>query len=186
VNHYEVLGVPRTATAEEVRRAYLELARRHHPDFHAADGPGSVREAERRMRAINEAWSVLGDRARRDAYDRSLVVGDGGAPVGAAIRRPSSEFRPFHEVDEDDDDAWRYEPDEGDPASAPPRALLMAPPTVGAIGLLLLFVSLPARVPALTAVGVMCLVAAALLFVGAPVVALFRSQITEERARRRR
>jgi hypothetical protein len=50
VTPYEVLGVPRTATAEEIRRAYLTLARRHHPD-----AGGSADE----MRRLNEAWSAL-------------------------------------------------------------------------------------------------------------------------------
>jgi DnaJ domain len=47
---YEVLGVPPSATAEEIRRAYLALARRHHPDA------GGSAEA---MRRLNEAWSAL-------------------------------------------------------------------------------------------------------------------------------
>src|SRR3954469_21077375 len=47
---YEVLGVPPTATPEEIRRAYLALARRHHPD-----AGGSADE----MRRLNEAWSAL-------------------------------------------------------------------------------------------------------------------------------
>jgi hypothetical protein len=50
VTPYEVLGVPPTASAEEIRRAYLTLARRHHPD-----AGGSTDE----MRRLNEAWSAL-------------------------------------------------------------------------------------------------------------------------------
>lgn len=186
MTHYEALGVPRDASSSEIRRAYLQLARRHHPDQHAAAGPRSVTEAERRMREINAAWAVLGTPASRASYDRELVVGGPSDAPANPVRRPSQDFRPYHEVDEDDDDTWRYEPDEGDPASAPPRALLVAPPVMAVLGAGLTLFSLPAGVPAMTAVGIICLVLSALLFVGAPVVALFRSQITEEQARRRR
>jgi hypothetical protein len=64
--HYEVLGVPTAATQAEVRAAYRAKARDHHPD---AGGDAS------RMQALNAAWNVLGDPARRAAYDRQLVGG---------------------------------------------------------------------------------------------------------------
>jgi curved DNA-binding protein CbpA len=60
---YAVLGVNPEADTATIRRAYRELARRHHPDF-----GGDVRE----MVSINEAWYVLGDRERRATYDRQL------------------------------------------------------------------------------------------------------------------
>ena len=64
MSHYDTLGVPPDAAAAEVRRAYVALARRHHPD--AGGDPDS-------MRRVNDAWRVLGDPTRRAAYDRSLV-----------------------------------------------------------------------------------------------------------------
>jgi hypothetical protein len=67
MNPYDVLGVRHGAPPEEVRRAYVRLARQHHPDL--AD-PGRRDEAEQRMRAINEAWAVLGDADRRSTLDR--------------------------------------------------------------------------------------------------------------------
>lgn len=63
---YEVLGVDPAASDAEVRRAYLALARRFHPDVH----PGG----EARMQQVNEAWAILGDRARRAAWDRDHAV----------------------------------------------------------------------------------------------------------------
>ncbi len=57
LTHYEVLGVGRTASAAEVRRAYVALARRHHPDAPGGD--------ERRMQEVTAAWAVLGDARRR-------------------------------------------------------------------------------------------------------------------------
>lgn len=65
-SHYDVLGVPVSATQAEVRAAYRAAARDHHPDAGGDAG---------RMRALNVAWAVLGDPVRRAAYDRSLARG---------------------------------------------------------------------------------------------------------------
>ena len=70
MNPYAVLGVDPQATDVEIRRAYLALARRFHPDTN----PG----AEERMLAINEAWAILGDRTRRRAWDGRTEVRDTG------------------------------------------------------------------------------------------------------------
>jgi curved DNA-binding protein CbpA len=69
--HYEVLGVPRRASTDEIRAAYRAAARTRHPD--AGGSPGA-------MQALNAAWHVLGDPGRRAAYDRSLdpTAGEGG------------------------------------------------------------------------------------------------------------
>jgi len=65
VTHYEVLGVPPSATLGEIRAAYRQAVRRAHPDTGAhSDG------AE--IPALTEAWRVLGDPERRREYDRSL------------------------------------------------------------------------------------------------------------------
>jgi hypothetical protein len=66
VTHYDVLGVSPSASADEVRAAYRAAARDHHPD--AGGDPGH-------MRRLNAAWQVLGDPARRAAYDRRLAGG---------------------------------------------------------------------------------------------------------------
>lgn len=67
-----MLGVARGASDAEIRRAYLALARRFHPD----NNP----DGEERMRAVNEAWSILGDRARRRAYDARTAPAPGFTP----------------------------------------------------------------------------------------------------------
>jgi molecular chaperone DnaJ len=66
VTHYDVLGVPRNAPAATIRAAYRERARRHHPDRAGHAGGGE-------MAALNEAYRVLSDPARRSIYDRSLL-----------------------------------------------------------------------------------------------------------------
>lgn len=65
-NHYTVLGLQPSATADEVRRAYRILARRYHPDLN----PGKASEA--RFKQIAEAYRVLSDPQRRQEFDASL------------------------------------------------------------------------------------------------------------------
>jgi DnaJ-class molecular chaperone len=63
-DYYAVLGVPRTATTAEIKRAYRKLARQFHPDRNPANA-----EAERRFKEVNEANEVLADPAKRKQYD---------------------------------------------------------------------------------------------------------------------
>jgi curved DNA-binding protein CbpA len=76
--HYEVLGVARSATADQVRAAYRAAARDNHPD---AGGDAD------RMQAVNAAWRVLRDPVRRAAYDQQL--GRGAAATTAARPAPA-------------------------------------------------------------------------------------------------
>jgi molecular chaperone DnaJ len=79
-DYYEVLGVGRTASADDLKRAYRKLAREYHPDVNRVDG------AEERFKEINEAYEVLSDPDRRAAYDRfghaANGMGSGGDPFG--------------------------------------------------------------------------------------------------------
>ena len=65
---YRLLGVPREASREEIALAWRRQARAEHPDARPADAA-----APARFRALAEAWQVLGDPARRAAYDRALA-----------------------------------------------------------------------------------------------------------------
>ena len=62
---YKVLGVKRGATADDIRKAYRRLARKHHPDVNPGD-----KTAEDRFKQISEAYEVLSDQKKRDVYDR--------------------------------------------------------------------------------------------------------------------
>ena len=73
--YYEVLEIPETASAEEIRSAYIKLAHTYHPDKlgESATGiPWVKKEAEERFRQIHKAWSVLRDTQKRSQYDEQL------------------------------------------------------------------------------------------------------------------
>ena len=78
---YEVLGVARGASADEIKKAYRKLARRFHPDVN----PGNP-EAAKRFREIQEAHEVLADADKRAQYDRFGTVDEGGAAPGPRPR----------------------------------------------------------------------------------------------------
>ena len=70
-DYYEVLGIPRNATDEEIKRAFRRLALKYHPDRNHEDG------AEEKFKEINEAYEVLSDSDKRAAYDRFGHSGEG-------------------------------------------------------------------------------------------------------------
>jgi molecular chaperone DnaJ len=77
-DYYEVLGVPRSASADDLKKAYRRLARQYHPDVNKEP------EAEDRFKEINEAYEVLSDTDKRARYDRFGHAGvqNGGTGAG--------------------------------------------------------------------------------------------------------
>ncbi len=88
MSHYKTLGVSSKATHADIRRAYHDEARRWHPDRFINAPAAESRQAETAMRSVNEAWRVLGDDARRAAYDRQRAERNGtaGPSVGDYVR----------------------------------------------------------------------------------------------------
>ncbi len=64
-DYYKILGVDRKASEEDIRKAYRDLAKKHHPDRNPGD-----KQAEDRFKDINEAYQVLSDPQKRGVYDR--------------------------------------------------------------------------------------------------------------------
>jgi DnaJ-class molecular chaperone len=94
-DYYDVLGVSRTSTGDDIRRAYRKLAREFHPDVN----PGN-KSAEEKFKDINEAYEVLSDEEKRKRYDRLGSNWRAGAdftpPPGSA--EDTFEFRDFGEA----------------------------------------------------------------------------------------
>ncbi|KAM9592632.1 dnaJ homolog subfamily B member 6 isoform 1-T1 [Trichechus inunguis] len=100
VDYYEVLGVQRHASAEDIKKAYRKLALKWHPD----KNPENKEEAERKFKQVAEAYEVLSDAKKRDIYDKygkEGLNGGGGSHFGRpfefgfTFRNPDDVFREF-------------------------------------------------------------------------------------------
>lgn len=80
-DYYEVLGVDRKASEEEIKKAYRQLARQYHPDVAKVD----LKEAEERFKEISEAYEVLMDKQKRDLYDKYGHAGVNGQFQGGGF-----------------------------------------------------------------------------------------------------
>src|SRR5919108_1174820 len=89
---YEVLGVSRTATLEEVKSAYRKAALKWHPDRN----PENKTEAEEKFRECTEAYSVLSDPQKKQVYDTYGHAGLSGA--GASQGFDQTIFQDFHDI----------------------------------------------------------------------------------------
>src|ERR1700751_6369607 len=78
---YEILGVSKSASPDELKKAYRKLAMKHHPDRNPSD-----KSAEQKFKEINEAYDILKDDQKRAAYDRfghaAFEQSGGGGPGG--------------------------------------------------------------------------------------------------------
>ncbi|XP_070709033.1 dnaJ homolog subfamily B member 6b [Pempheris klunzingeri] len=103
VEYYQILGVQKNATQEDIKKAYRKLALKWHPD----KNPDNKDEAEKRFKELSEAYEVLSDESKRNIYDRygkeGLSGGGGGGGGhynhfgggGFTFRNPEDVFREF-------------------------------------------------------------------------------------------
>src|SRR5476649_1707855 len=71
---YEVLGVAKSASEAEIKKAFRGLAKKHHPDKHAGDAA-----AKKRFQEISGAYDILGDKEKRSQFDAGAIGADGNA-----------------------------------------------------------------------------------------------------------
>jgi len=124
-DYYSILGVPRNATTNQIRKRFLQLARERHPDRIVE---GDKVEAEIEFQRITESYNVLHDPERRRKFDQELAMKSQGADSGAGsshaarvyVRRGVEAFKKKHyqeasknfelatEEDPTDAQAWHY------------------------------------------------------------------------------
>ncbi len=86
-DYYEILGAERSASEEDIKKAYRKLAMQYHPD----KNPGKEQWANEKFKEINEAFSVLGDPEKRKQYDQFGTVGNAGDIFGSRDTRSTFE-----------------------------------------------------------------------------------------------
>ncbi len=86
-DYYEILGVPKTASEDEIKKAFRKLAIKYHPDKQGGD--------EAKFKEINEAYEVLKDKQKRQRYDQFGHAGVGGASGGGFSGNPFEGFGGF-------------------------------------------------------------------------------------------
>jgi len=86
-DYYHILGVPRNASEEEIKKAYRRLAMQYHPDRN----PGKEEWANEKFKEINEAYGALGDPQKRRQYDQFGTVGSVGDIFGSPFTKTTFE-----------------------------------------------------------------------------------------------
>src|SRR4030081_1007073 len=92
-DYYAVLGVPASATQDEIKKSYRKLASKHHPD----KNPNDPKAADT-FKAISEAYTTLGDEKKRKQYDEMRRLwacggfGGGPSPRGGNTARPGAQY----------------------------------------------------------------------------------------------
>lgn len=99
-DYYEILGVDRSASADDIKSAYRKLAKKYHPDMNQGNEDAAVRFKE-----INEAYQVLSDETKKRNYD-TFGTADPGSPGSGGGSGPFGGYSPFG-----DSGAWSFQGD---------------------------------------------------------------------------
>src|SRR6202046_608960 len=84
-DYYQTLGVAKEANADDIRKAYRKLARKHHPDLNPGD-----KAAEDRFKKVQEAYDVLSDPKKKQMYDQYGFYSDNGMPASGTGAGPQN------------------------------------------------------------------------------------------------
>lgn len=85
-NYYEILGVPRNASAKDIKKAYYQLAKKYHPDTNKGDP-----ESAKKFQEVSEAYEILSDDSKRNSYDQF-----GTTPHQQGFNQGTSGYQDFH------------------------------------------------------------------------------------------
>lgn len=102
-NYYETLGVAKTATADEIKKAYRTLAFKYHPDRN----PGNA-EAEEKFKQISAAYDVLGDEAKRRQYDMGYSTDSYSSSQTAGNQQYQRQYQYTYSNPFGDDNFWEW------------------------------------------------------------------------------
>lgn len=92
-NYYDILGVAKTASEDELKKAYRTLSKKYHPDLQQGKTDAEKKEAEDKFKDINEAYSVLSDSQKRQKYDKFGTTDFNGMGSGPRGFDPMAFFR---------------------------------------------------------------------------------------------
>ena len=81
-SYYDILGVKKDASKDDIRRAFKKLSVKYHPDKHINDSEEDKKKAEEKFKEINEAYETLSDDKKRQEYDNPISEGFGFDPFG--------------------------------------------------------------------------------------------------------